>query len=470
VSPSTLRFTEVDMAAFADASADRSPIHTDPAFARRTAFGEPIVYGGLETIAMLGALPADAQARVRRVRSLFGGPVLPGSVCELRSRSRAGEWEVRLDGRGRQLARLLTDEGAEVWTAAAPSGETEAEWRPGDGLAELAERFGAGQVDPRLLAGIAWASRVVGAEIPDFHGLCTGVSVALGPGGEPVRGRLSVGDPDPRTDRIVIETRLLDAAGLSACGGVVECVPFAPVPLERTASLEGRVPPPATPGTAVVLGGSRGLGGALALELLARGQLVHVVYSRSDAAAAELARFAGPSGDRLRLHRADARDPAAMANLAAAIGGEIDGCVCCAAEPALSMGLAPELADHVGRAVELAATPLVALLPLLRPGGWVMFCSSLEVDEPAREHPQFAVAKAALEGLARWVALTRPQSTVFIARLPRMRTDAVNSPSARQSAAEPETIAASLAERALRGDESPGVAVVDLSVAVGAVS
>jgi NAD(P)-dependent dehydrogenase (short-subunit alcohol dehydrogenase family) len=92
----------------------------------------------------------------------------------------------------------------------------------------------------------------------------------------------------------------------------------------------------------VVVGGSRGLGAAMVLELLARGHVVHAVYSTSTEAAAELERGAGQLAERLSLHRADAGDPAMLEPLAEAIAGRgipLRGLVLSAAPPPLGMSL-----------------------------------------------------------------------------------------------------------------------------------
>jgi NAD(P)-dependent dehydrogenase (short-subunit alcohol dehydrogenase family) len=99
---------------------------------------------------------------------------------------------------------------------------------------------------------------------------------------------------------------------------------------------------------ALVIGGVRGLGLAVARALAARGERVHVAYRSSTALAAELEReLAG------RVHRADALDEAALAALAAEIESR-DG----------PLGL---LVHSVGEYVSapLDATPVAAMRRML---------------------------------------------------------------------------------------------------------
>jgi NAD(P)-dependent dehydrogenase (short-subunit alcohol dehydrogenase family) len=132
---------------------------------------------------------------------------------------------------------------------------------------------------------------------------------------------------------------------------------------------------------------------------------------------------------------------------------------------------AAELADYVARSVSLAAVPLASLLPLLaREDAWVLFCSASAVTNPSRELPQFTVAKAALEGLARWVAATTPNGRILLARPSRVRTDLVNTPSGRLAAVAPDALAATIVGRLATGDLAHGLSIVDLDeAAVSAV-
>jgi NAD(P)-dependent dehydrogenase (short-subunit alcohol dehydrogenase family)/acyl dehydratase len=444
-------FTDRDMELFAAASGDHSPVHTDPAFARRTAFGECIVFGGLETIALLGLLPQDARERVRTVRSSFPGPVLPGErlLAQARRHADGARWELRLTGRGKVLARVLTDEAFErPRSHGEAAGELSGEYRPGGELGALERRFGTEGLARPLLEGIGWASNVVGTTLPGFDGICTAVALAAGDGAAPAaRHRVLVHERDERTDQLLIDGVLSDAAGEPRCFGTIECMPFTPTQPESPALTEasghedlGRA--------AVVVGASRGLGAALTLALLSRGYAVHSLYHRSDDCAAQLRALAGPSAYRLTLHRGDAADPRFLAEVADAIDGPLDGIAVCAAPAPLPMGLSAEIGAAVQRELELAIEPLAAFLPRLgRDRRWVALCSAAAVESPSREVPQLSVAKAAVEGLARWLADATPGLAVVVVRPARMRTDRVNTPGARAAAAAPEAVAAALAER-----------------------
>ena len=113
-----------------------------------------------------------------------------------------GTWEVRLEGRGRLLTRVAVADDTETFRVAAGAPphiqaaatmrarparvadrdvqvgtEVGSAYAPGPELAELARSWDAGDLDPRLLAALAWASYVVGMELPGLHSLFAGVKL-----------------------------------------------------------------------------------------------------------------------------------------------------------------------------------------------------------------------------------------------------------------------------------------------------
>jgi NAD(P)-dependent dehydrogenase (short-subunit alcohol dehydrogenase family)/acyl dehydratase len=493
-----LRFVDQDLTLFAAASGDRNPLHLDDAFARRSPFGARIVHGSLVALALLGVLPADALAAARSVRAIFGGPVLLDEDGTAEAwRSNRGSWELRLTGRGRVLTRITVG-GVEpgdarptparpiagtppardraMRTEPRPESETppvgtriEGSYRPGRELADVARTWGVEALDPALLAGLAWASYVVGMELPGLHGLFAAARLtALGPEPAGPRGvqSLELREHDERSGGLLIDGLLRGSAGERTAASL-EAFTREPVAHPGTPLSPRRVPK-ASGETVVVVGGSRGFGAAVTLAMLARGHSVHAVYSTSGDAADELARRAGPSGRRLTLHRADARDPAALMALCVALeanGEQVSGLVLAAAPPPIPMGVTAQaaagIADYVARSVALVATPLGAFLPVLSPDAFVVFCSSAALAAPPRDWPHYAAAKGGIEGLARWTAAAEPALRCVVARLPKMLTDMTNSPGARLDALAPDGVAGRLVDRLEADAGRPGLTILE---------
>ncbi|MBA3806786.1 MAG: SDR family NAD(P)-dependent oxidoreductase [Solirubrobacterales bacterium] len=477
-----LSFTNEDLELFAAASGDRNPLHLDPEFAAGTAFGTTIAHGALSAVAMLGALPEQALSQVRSLRISFSGALLRGSGARISAAALEREpdaWEVRLSARGKTLARLLAracvepldppecSSSAPMRTVPAQPSASDlqaghtfgGEYVTGAELDALARRFDVGALDRRLLEGLAWASYVVGMELPGLYSLLAGITLTVAEGserGEPGHALL-VRDHDARTGQLTIDGALSTASGRVLTR--IHCFALARAESPEPALLGIGSAPQRDRGAVLVAGASRGFGACLTLALLALGYEVHGAYASSPRRAEELARLAGEHAERLHLARVDLRDPDGMTSLAEAVqarGAPLQGLVLNAAPPPLPMGLtaqsATELADYVDTSLRLVAVPLGAMLALLEEQrGWVLFCSSEALRAPPRDWPQYVSAKAALEGLAGWLASTRPRLRTVIVRPPKMRTAMSATPSGRIGAASPEEIARWTAEQ-LAGD------------------
>jgi NAD(P)-dependent dehydrogenase (short-subunit alcohol dehydrogenase family)/acyl dehydratase len=495
-----LRFSHADIESFAAASGDRNPLHLDAGFARHTPFGACVVHGALVAIGMLGSLSADQLAQTRTVRVRFSGPVMPETGCLVsvrQSRRTAGACELTLSARGKVLARAVASPDREIHTddltadgsglrplgppmaqpamrlmpaqpsldELSPGLSIHGSYRTGPQLASLAGRFGAAPLDRALLEGLAWASYVVGMELPGRHSLLAGITIrSCADHAEPRAAGHVVGlsEHDRRTGQLVLDGRLRSDVGATLSHGVIECFALAPVADLDPNALGVDGSETADRGSVVVIGGSRGFGAALTLALLGRGHRVHAAYSSSADSAAALVELAGAHGDRLSLHQLDARDPGALHQLADQLQAEapLAGLVLSAAPPPLSMGLTAEsgaeLADYVAESLRLVAVGLGALLPLLGAGAWILFCSSSALDAPPRDWPHYVTAKAALEGLARWLGATSPAVRTVVLRPPAMRTELTNTPSGRLAAVPTESIAAWIADRLVGGELATG--------------
>ncbi|MHB8243210.1 MAG: hypothetical protein ACYDHN_14625, partial [Solirubrobacteraceae bacterium] len=96
--------------------------------------------------------------------------------------------------------------------------------------------------------------------------------------------------------------------------------------------------------------------------------------------------------------------------------------------------------------------------------GWILFCSSSAVTAPPRDWPHYIAAKGAVEGLAHWVATTRPRLRTVIVRPPKMLTAMTGTPSGRIGAASADAVALWTAEKLAGGELDAGVTVLEPAV------
>jgi NAD(P)-dependent dehydrogenase (short-subunit alcohol dehydrogenase family) len=170
---------------------------------------------------------------------------------------------------------------------------------------------------------------------------------------------------------------------------------------ERSMTLRGRV--------ALVTGGGRGIGRAIALALAADGADVAVNYRRDEEAAAATVAALEATGVRARAYGADvgsAADVRSMVDAVVADLGFVDILVNNAGIASRGRAVAdtdPDELDRVIRTHALGAHQLCrAVLPSMRAqarGDIVMISSALTLEHPPGGGP-YTMAKAALEALA----------------------------------------------------------------------
>jgi NAD(P)-dependent dehydrogenase (short-subunit alcohol dehydrogenase family) len=169
--------------------------------------------------------------------------------------------------------------------------------------------------------------------------------------------------------------------------------------------LDGRV--------ALVTGGNRGIGRAIALALADGGADVAVVYRRDEDAAAATVKEIEALGRRARAYAADVGSPAEVEAAVAAVVadfGFVDILVNNAGVASRGRAVAETDADEVERLLRIHAVGAHSLcravLPSMRtrPRGDIVMISSLITHEIPPNAAPYAMAKAALEILAATLA------------------------------------------------------------------
>lgn len=447
-----IRFTRADLQAFALATGDRNPLHLSDEFARHTPFGEQVVFGALGVLRALAHLDDDrtpSRLQARFMRPLFVGRdyqvvVNPGtertSVASImdhgeRATSLVVTWgpaetphdPVDFEGPARPMvARAAVVDAASV-AGSAPTALRYACDPPG--IRHVAGVPG-GWSDSEL-AAVACASYVAGMEVPGQQALLLDFDIRF-------FARLETTSFDTVIERITWDERfslvtldltLQDQGRVFATARIhatqrpsatVTDIELAASRLPANEStFEGR--------TAVVIGGSRGVGAVLAAQASLSGAAVTVTFERSDAQAAALVNDLTIAGGKATAMKGDARDPEFAATVADSVATGLDLLICSAWPPFVKLGHASSaidpLIDHVTSGVAMVATPLLALLPLMNGQGDVVFLSSELVQRPDPNYWQYSTGKAATEAMVRSLAALHPQVTFHLARPTLLATD-----------------------------------------------
>ncbi|ASO20689.1 NAD(P)-dependent dehydrogenase (short-subunit alcohol dehydrogenase family)/acyl dehydratase [Actinoalloteichus hoggarensis] len=454
--------TEEDLRLFAEASGDHNPLHAPTRGARRSPFGRHLAHGMLVVLAMveessetrhgIGALTAD-----------FRRPVHPGVEYEL---TRTADRLSVADAEGERTivtvrpgsprrggvvpaaprtvrpARRSLDEIVE--------GAVSGTYGPdGDRLRLLMRRWpvSSHRLGALHLACLTWCSQMTGMDLPGEHGLLCRVGLTFHSAPESVSSPLRyTGDVvvDRRLGLVVLTARLY-AEERPVAEVEIESLVLSPAPLPDSRRLAELLPPSRrlADTTSVVVGGGRGLGAGIVLALHSQGSRVFVGHRGT----ADELRELGVEDDGVTSISGDA----GTLDWARRLPAAPDILVCSAAPPLRPVGFTVDsgvAARYVADAVRLVWTPLAAMLDRL--GGRRARCvivSSDAVRSNPFDWPHYVAAKSAIEGLVRWAAHHHPTVEFFLTRPGALRTDQMNTPGARLTAAPVEPVAAAVVRR-----------------------
>ncbi|MEE1940369.1 SDR family NAD(P)-dependent oxidoreductase [Streptomyces sp. TRM 70361] len=490
--PTRVRASAAVVETFRHASADDNPLHVDSNYARRTAFGEPVVYGVLGTLLALSGLAPRPGRSPARISARFQAPVYVEQdyTCEVVDDT-AERAVVRLRDGSRTLLEVTAEfrdgpgpdagaapEGAGTSASRQPRRAGLGEFTPGlslgegyvprwDGIGRLVGELGLRErgLGPVPVGVLAWISYLVGMEAPGQAALLSDFDVvfeAADDHGE-FTAHAEVAEVQERF-RMLRLTGGAKALGVRA-EAAVRAFHRADVPTGDVSVLTGLLPDdtPLAGRTALVVGASRGLGAAITQALALQGAEVYAGFHRSAADAAAAAERVGDAGGRIRLLPGDAADAAWVAaardRIRAEHGG-LDLLVLNACPTPAELPLEPatsrRAADHVGRALALTREPLAGLAAeVARRGGRVVAVSSAWTASPPPGWSAYVTAKSAVEGLVHAAAAEHPRASWLIARPPRLRTAMTATPLGDDRGAAVEPVAAAVA-RALAAPMAPG--------------
>lgn len=438
-------FTEADQARFAAVSGDRNPVHLDAVLARRTQAGAPVVHGvnlllwGLDALARTGpALPP-----MRRLRAQFKHfAAVDEKVAVTATRTEASV-TLRFIAAGMTIAQLVVDFGAAVQTAEALSGEpvpapAEARDLPFEAMGGVSGRLAfasspdaiatmfpaaSGWVGPRRIAALAATTLLVGMVCPGLHSIYAGLTLEACDESvleDRLSFRVTATDPRVRLVRMTVV-----GGGLA---GAVQSYARTPPTLQMSLhDLADVVEPGEFSGaSALIIGGSRGLGEVTAKLLAAGGARVAISYRVGCAEAQALAREIRSAGGVCETLAYDASLPAGpqLAVLTAAPTHAYYFATPKIFRAQSTLFARGRLDEFLNVYVE-GFLNLAEALRARREDVSLFYPSSVAVavTERPRGMLEYSMAKAAGETLCAEMNQALPPLHVTVDRLPRLRTD-----------------------------------------------
>lgn len=451
-----------DMQLFAEASHDCNPLHMSKEYARKSPFGQPVVFGVLGALRCLAEAAPRPDAVPTAITLDFPKPIFPDVEYAVEVEDEPDHCRLCLqDGRSvllrmdvsyRHASHGRVLDGDVLTPLQEPRDLDKGDFAPGstsngkwsadqEAFHELSERLGfsSTDMDPRVQAALLMTSYLVGMVLPGRQALFSGMKLKFDEGANHVINgfdyQVSVRVFQPKFNFLILDIELWSQERRFATGEIRALFRQRP---QRTASeweellplgddLSGKV--------ALVIGGSRGLGAALAEALARRGATTFVNYRESVDEASDLQNRLKSAPGTIVLARADAADMSSCIELKNRIEqeyGRLDILICSACPSLLALWVERQAVERIQQYVlastGLVLTPMAAMLELLEKSqGTIVFISSVAVTKPVAEWPHYVAAKTALEGLTTVVAAEYPAVRCLIVRPPRIDTDLVDS-------------------------------------------
>lgn len=438
--------------AFSQLSGDYNPIHTDPVFARRTLAGGQVVHGIHQMLAALQSALAmkaaqKSEPEIVRIKALFVKPVLVGETIFLRlAEPQTDRTQVTGIYRNEEILKVTIDWGGHRKNAKAPLAIptlqheavtelsfAEAECKSGEidlGLNfDLACRIfplAAPALGPTAFAEVLGLTRLVGMHCPGLHSLFNECAVDFGSLSGNTRLHYRVEKTDARFGKI-----LMSVVGPSTTARLTTFFRPAPQMQPGMEEVARRVQPGSfAKSTALIVGGSRGLGEITARVIAAGGGHPVITYHRGAEDAERIASEIRAAGGSCSVMALDvrSREPLLLQLSAANL---MPSSLYYFATPKI-FGRRRGFFDYetLQDFMEVYVTAfgqLVDRVTSICPGVLrVFYPSTIAVEENMRELAEYSMAKRAGEELCAFYNQHSEKVKIVINRLPRIHTDQTN--------------------------------------------
>ena len=495
----TVRFTKQDLARFSAASRDRNPLHISEDYARTTPYAEPVVFGVLSLLAGLGHLSTRHGRQLQHLSVEFRNPlsldvpyrldIIESSTDNARvklydtTRLMMTATFAFMPGQGNPESRRFS----ETSCATEPEDRKKDSLLPGtrvtgtyaphtEAFAQVVDRWELEGKGASLyqLAAMMWASYVVGMHLPGkravFWRLTLDFHDVEPPGQEPFSYDATVEDLDERYDLLRCRGTL-SAGSLPYATAHMSAFVRQDSPRSSLRRISDLLPESEQlkEKRALIIGGSRGLGAAIAQALISQGCSVLLSYQQSTAEAEQLRASVGDRSTQLELVQGDAADIEwclSLRDMILSRYGGLDLLVCNASPPIRPLAFEPEkftqFQDFLTKSLALVSAPMSTFLGLLaHQAGWSIILSSSYVKELPTAFAHYVTAKCALEGLVNWAAVQYPTVRHRIVRPPKLLTDQTNTTIGRQGAMDVEQVAVSIVRQICQPHQPAAVQIME---------
>lgn len=473
-----IKFSSKDIEEFRKISGDVNPLHIDENYARKTPFGERVVYGVLVLLHGLSFLKIEKGTFLKRISVEFTRPAfigIPYMIYVARSNEKTINLRVDdgtisilkadlyLEKSNEPFLPLLNSEKVSLLQKAKvvklghiKRGDTfSGEYTTPQALSPLAGRLSIKWLTELQLLTICCSSYIVGMELPGAQALFVGMELKF-PSRHPNSGILrycsEITKVDERVEFITFQSNF-NLGDIHVSSGKYRAF-FRPESQDvlKTSEISIASSHKTLIGkTVFIVGGSRGIGASVAAHIANHGANVIVCYHKCSQNAVLLKKA---YSDKITLLRGDASDLQWCIDAVKSISAEfkkLDGIVLCATPAIKSLRLDKNTVDRINyfieKSVSLITIPLAAFLPFINESGGKCFVmSSQVVNQPFVDWPHYVTAKFAIEGFIKTIRLQYPAMDYYILRPPKVLTDQMNTNIGRIGAISPDAVARTIVE------------------------
>jgi NAD(P)-dependent dehydrogenase (short-subunit alcohol dehydrogenase family) len=488
-----ITFSLKDVEEFREISGDVNPLHVDDIYARKTPFGERVVYGVLVLLRAMGALKIEEGLFLKRINVEFTRPAFIGMPYTVKV---AGSCEKRItlkvfDGTISILkADLYIEKGEipvlpfftdkKVSLLKNPKHLNSSDINKGDifsgeyaipqNLWPLLDKLLITWLTPAQLLTIVCSSYIVGMELPGVQALFIGMELDFPiqhPGGGPLSYCVTVTKTDERVGLVEFKSNYT-LGDIHVSTGLYKAFlrPDAQSTLKANEMSISSSPKSLNGKTVLIVGGSRGIGASVAANIANCGANTIISYQKcTDDARALEQRYPG----KITLLQGDASNLQWCIDAAKSISlkvEKLDSIFLCASPAIKPLRLDINTVDRINRfidkSVSLITTPLAAFMPLLdESGGKCLIMSSQVVNQPFVDWPHYVAAKFAIEGFIRTIKLQYPAIDYYLLRPPKVLTDQMNTNIGRIGAISPDAIARKIIQILTKGSPLEHLEIVE---------
>lgn len=498
-------FSLEELKRFSSISYDRNPLHLSADYARKTPYGEQVVFGVLGVLKCLKFLNNRFDFSLEKIAIDFRGPLLVGVSYKLLINDQKSE---KADLKVYDGSRLLLKVTAAFSPGTASSVDFSKLSTPEAISLQEAEHHDPsffingkslnGTYTPNIrldalpfdlsdlqnkgiginhLSALLCSTYLIGMKLPGQQALFSKLKLRFpepqtrSKDIETLDYTLNIKDFDTRFQLLKLDVSYTDPHYKWLALGELQAFVRPILPTITSSLLASYLPVSERLAgkVALITGASRGLGAMLAQAFASQGCRTLVNYYRS---VDEAQQVADQFPEHISLVQGDVSDPAwcrATQQFIAKNYGRLDYLICNACPPIIPLRFEAETVGRmntfIDKSIALVSIPMSVFMSMIaESNGWNIVISSIyTVEEAPTELSHYVSAKSAVEGLIKAVALENERVHSLLVRPPKLLTDQTNTPLGREGSIPTVEIAAQFIDRLLDQTSPAGFDILEFS-------